>query len=149
MEPQVPYWITSLALIAFGVVAMFSIGRPFLLVGLAMLVLGPLRRRPVLFWPPIAAVVAWNVAFMAIAPSMCTTTQSIGAGNPGGGLSESTTMCSNLIGITYRGSGVFNPSLEPANQAALFVAAVTFVVVLVVQIGLTRARRGGELKAPP
>ena len=55
------YWITSLALIAFGFLGAFSIGRPFFLVGLSMLVLGPLRRRPALFWPPLLAVVACNV----------------------------------------------------------------------------------------
>ena len=135
------YWITSLAFIAFGVVAMFSIGRPFAMVGLAMLVLGPLRRRPVLFWPPLAAVVAWNIAYMAIAPSTCTATQTIGAVNPSGGLGESTTVCTSLIGITYRGGGNFNPSLEPTNQAALLVVVGTFVVVLLLVFTLVRAGR--------
>jgi len=137
----VAYWIASLVLLAFGVVAMFSIGRPFLLVGLAMLVLGPLRKRPVFFWPPFAAVVAWNVAFMAIAPSVCTATQTIGAVDQGGGSGESSTVCTSLIGITYRGSGIYNPSLEPANQAALLAAVVTFVLILVVAIALRRAGR--------
>jgi hypothetical protein len=56
------YWITSLGLIAFGFLGMFSIGRPFFLVGLAMLVLGPVRRRPMIFWPSLLAVVAYNWA---------------------------------------------------------------------------------------
>jgi hypothetical protein len=139
----VPYLATTLALIAFGFVGMLSIGRPFLLVGLAMLVLAPLRGRPILFWPPLAAVVAWNIAFMAIAPSMCTTSQTIGAGNPRTGLGESTTVCSNLIGITYRGTGTYNPSLEPANQVALVLAVATFLLVLVVLIAPRRAGRIG------
>lgn len=142
------YWIVSIALMAFGVVASLSIGRPFAMVGLAMLVLGPLRRRPVLFWPPLVAVVAWNLAFMVIAPSQCAATQTVRSVDLGGGLGESTIVCSSLIGITYTGSGTFNPSLEPANQAALLVAAFTFLIVLVVQIGLGCARRDGELKAP-
>ena len=54
------YWVATFGLIVFGVIAMFSIGRPFLLVGLAMLVLGPLRTRPIWFWPPLAAVIAYN-----------------------------------------------------------------------------------------
>ena len=135
------YWIASIALIAFGVVSMFSIGRPFAMVGLAMLLLGPLRRRPLVFWPPLAAVVAWNLAFMAVAPLTCTATQTVGAVNPGASLGESTTVCTSLIGMTYRGTGIFNPSLDPANQAALLGAVGTFVVVLLVVIVLVRTGR--------
>ncbi len=115
------YWVGSLGLIAFGVIAMFSIGRPFLLVGLAMLILGPLRSRPVLFWPPLAAVIAYNVAYWAVAPLYCTATEAVGG--------TSTTTCSSLIGIGSSGSGIYNPSLDPANQAGLLVAAIAFVVV--------------------
>jgi hypothetical protein len=118
----VGYWAASIGLIAFGVVAMFSIGRPFLLVGLAMLILGPLRRRPVLFWPPLAAVIAYNVGYWAVAPLTCTATEAAGG--------TSTTTCSSLIGIGYSGSGIYNPSLDPANQAGLVLAVIAFVVVL-------------------
>ena len=116
------YWVASLGLIAFGVVAMFSIGRPFLLVGLAMLILGPLRRRPVLYWPPLLAVIAYNVGYWAVAPLYCTATEAAGG--------TSTTTCSSFIGIGYSGSGTYNSSLGPANQAGLLLAAVAFVVVL-------------------
>ena len=40
------YWVASIGLVVFGLVASFSIGRPFLLVGLAMLVLGPCASDP-------------------------------------------------------------------------------------------------------
>lgn len=116
------YWVGSLGLIAFGVIAMFSIGRPFLLVGLAMLILRPLRSRPVLFWPPLVAVIAYNVAYWAVAPLSCTATEAAGG--------ISTTTCSSLLGIGYSGSGIYNPSLDPANQAGLLVAAIAFVVAL-------------------
>lgn len=66
------YWITTFGLIAFGFVAMLSIGRPFLLVGLGLLLLRPLRSHPAAFWPPLAAVIAWNVGYLAIAPMSCT-----------------------------------------------------------------------------
>ena len=135
------YWITSLILIAFGFLAMFSIGRPFLLVGLAMLILGPVRRRPALFWPPVSAVVAWNVAFLAVVPWTCTTTSTMGAGGPGGGLGDATTVCTSLLGSTTTGPGTLNPSLEPANQVALLAAVITFAVVLAFAGVLPRARR--------
>ena len=116
------YWVASLGLMAFGVVAMFSIGRPFLLVGLAMLILGPLRSRPVLFWPPLVAVIAYNVGYLAVAPFYCSATEAVRG--------TSTTTCSSLIGIGYSGSGIYNPSLDPANQAGLLLAAIAFIVVL-------------------
>jgi hypothetical protein len=122
------YWVTTVSFIVIGFLGMLSIGRPFLLVGLAMLLLGPLRRRPAVFWPPLAAVIAWNVGFLAFAPMTCTTTETIGVGSSEGG--EPTTVCSSLTGIAYSGRGLFNPSLEPANQAAWVFAAVSFVVVL-------------------
>lgn len=125
------YWITSLSLIAFGVIAMFSIGRPFFLVGLAMLILGPLRHRPTWFWPPLVAVITYNVGWWAVAPFSCTATEIVGG--------TSTTTCSSLIGIAYSGSGIYNPSFGPANQAGLVLAAIGFIVVLATM--LWRGRR--------
>ena len=116
------YWITSIGLIALGLVGTFSIGRPFLLVGLALVVLGPVRRRPVLFWPPLVAVIAYNVGYWAVVPLYCTATEAVGG--------TSATACSSLIGIRYSGAGIYNPSLEPANLVGLLLAAIAFIVVL-------------------
>ena len=132
------YWITSLGLIAFGFVGMFSIGRPFFLVGFAMLILGPVRRRPTLYWPPLVAVVAYNVGYWAVAPLYCTATEALGG--------PSTTVCSSVLGINYSGSGLYNPSLDPANMAGLLLAGVAFVVVLVAIILKRRSER--DVSAP-
>jgi hypothetical protein len=35
-----------------------------------------------------------------------------------------------MIRIDYSGSGIYNPSLDPAIQAGLYLAAVVFIVVL-------------------
>ena len=122
------YWIVTLGLVGFGVVALASIGRPFVIVGLALVLLRPMRNRPMLFGPPLAAVVAWNIGFLAIAPFYCSATQTVGVG--AASTDDAMTVCSSLIGITYSGRGIFNPSLEPANQAALLLAALVFVFVL-------------------
>ena len=132
------YWITSLGLIAFGFLGAFSIGRPFFLVGLAMLVLGPVRRRPALFWPPLLAVVAYNVGYWAVAPLYCTATETVGG--------PSTTVCSSVLGINYSGSGTYNPSGDPANMAGLLLAVVVFVGVLVAIISKRRSER--DVSAP-
>jgi hypothetical protein len=74
-DSTVRYWVTSLTLIVFGVLAMFSIGRPFLMVGVAMVILGPFRQRPAWFWPPLAAVIAYNVGYWAVARLSWTATR--------------------------------------------------------------------------
>ena len=112
------YWIVTLALIVFGILGGFSIGQAFLLLGLAMLVLGAVRRRPLIFWPPMLAVVAFDIVFLVVAPFSCTSTI------PEGG-SAGVTTCSSLLGIMYAGTGIYNPSLAPAVEAALILAAVT------------------------
>ncbi len=114
------YWIASVALIVFGFLGSFSIGQPFLLVGLAMLVLGRVRNRPLLFWPPMLAVLAYDVVYWAVAPFSCTASETVGG--------TSHTVCSSLIGIRFEGDGLYNPSLEPATIAAVLVAGLVLVV---------------------
>jgi hypothetical protein len=111
------------------------------LIGLTLLLLSPLRNRPAAFWPPLAAVTAWNVGYLAIVPMSCTATQTVGVGS--GAAAESFTVCSSLTGIVYSGRGVYNPPLEPANQAALVLAVVTFVLVLAAVTWFRRSHRPG------
>jgi ABC-type uncharacterized transport system permease subunit len=125
------YWIITVALIVLGFIAALSIGQPFLMLGLAMLVLSPFRTRPLIFWPPLLVVVAYNLAYFAVAPFSCTASSFNGA--------PSTTVCSSLIGIQYAGDANYNPSLLPAIAVGLAVAALTGVVSYVV----LRARSRG------
>ncbi len=129
------YWIASVALIVFGFLGSFSIGQPFLLVGLAMLVLGRVRNRPLLFWPPMLAVLAYDVVYWAVAPFSCTASETVGG--------TSHTVCSSLIGIRFEGDGLYNPSLEPATIAAVLVAGL----VLVVAFALLRWNRRDQPNA--
>lgn len=73
---------------------------------------------------------------MAIAPMSCVATQRVGVGSSGG----STTVCTSLTGIVYSGRGIYNPPIEPANQAALLFAAFSFVVVLAAVLAIRRSR---------
>jgi hypothetical protein len=126
------YWIASLGLVVFGFLSAFSIGQPFFLVGLAMLVLGAFRGRPFIFWPPLLAVVAYNLAFVAVAPLYCTGTSTVG--------STSTTVCSNLIGLRYSGEGIYNPSLMPAVAIGLIFAGGTAIAVFAFLLWKRRTR---------
>ena len=116
------YWVATLALIVLGFLTGFSIGVLLLPIGLAMAVLGPFRQRPLIFWPPMAAVLAFLVGYVAVAPLICAADGGVGTG--------STTLCSSLIGIGYSGTGAYNPSLLPAVLAGLALAALVGLLVL-------------------
>jgi len=119
------YWIITVVLIAFGFLAALSIGQPFLMLGLAMLVLSPFRTRPLIFWPPLLAVVAYNLAYLVVAPFSCTESTDLNG-------APAATVCSSLIGIRYTGDAAYNPSLLPAIAVGLAVAAITALVTFLV-----------------
>lgn len=125
------YWALGIGLVIFGVLGGFSIGQPFLLIGITMLVLGRLRRRPMLFWPPLSAVIGHVVGYWTVVPLYCSAT------DVGGGTSMTT--CSSLIGITYSGSDAYNPSHAPADQAGLIVGAIALIAVFVATLWRARA----------
>ena len=128
------YWITAAALLLFGFITGFSIGQPFFAVGLAMMVLGPVRHRPRVFWPPMSGVVAFYIGYLAIAPFTCIATA------PAGGVTV--TVCSSLLGIRYSGTGIYNPSLLPGQIAGLVLAGVTATVVAGILSWRGKAARG-------
>ncbi len=134
------YWIVALGLVAFGFVTGFSIGAPFFLIGIALLALGPVRRRPAFFWPPVAAVIAGNVAYWAVVPFSCTATSEV---TPAGVTADSTmTVCSSLLGTVYAGAGVYNPPNGPAAAAGVAAAILAFLVaVAAVAVRARTARR--------
>jgi hypothetical protein len=115
----------------------FSIGPFFLLIALAMIVLGPFRRRSLIFWPPMAGVFGFVVGSLVVAPFSCVAT-TIGLGD-----ARSTTVCSSLIGITYTGAGIQNPSLLPGICAGLLLAAITALTVAAV-LWLRREQSGRD-----
>lgn len=98
------YWIAALLLVAFGFVTGFSIGAPFFLVGLATLVLGPLRRRPRLYWPPLVGIIAFIVDVVLFIPLSCTATDGVGQ--------VSSIVCAGILGPIWSGSGLYNPPPE-------------------------------------
>lgn len=119
----------DLGLVAFGIAAMLSIGPPFLVLGLTLLVLGPFRRTRLVFWPALLAIVGGLVAYVALVPMVCTLTSQLGESGE--------TVCRNLIGQRFVGGKGFVPSSDFARNAALAVAAAAGVSTAVI----VRARR--------
>jgi membrane-bound ClpP family serine protease len=134
------YWITSLALVGFGLVTGFSIGRPFFLIGAAMLVLGRLRHRALVFWPPFLGFVAYNIAFFAIAPFYCSA-----GGIVGGGMTTAT--CSSLVGIPWpddpSGLNVSASAFDIANGVSLIIG-VAIAALVYGGLRLDRERKASE-----
>jgi hypothetical protein len=64
------------------------------------------------------------VGYVLVVPLSCTATAVSVVGEA---QSEGTTTCSNLLGITYEGSGIYNPSLLPALLVGIALAAIAGV----------------------
>jgi hypothetical protein len=117
------YFGLAIVLCAVGFVAILSIGAPFFLTGIAMLVVSPWRARKDVVWPVIAAPWAFTVTYILLAPLSCTGT------DVPGGQTGSRTECSNILGIDYRGGGSYDPPLLPALLVGLVAAGITVAVL--------------------
>ena len=106
------YWGVAVVLVGFGYLALFSIGAPFLLTGIAMMVVSPWRTRREVLWPALVGVWAFVLGYLLVAPLGCTSrTMAVTTGSPA---AASHTTCTNILGIDYSGTGIYNPSLVPA-----------------------------------
>jgi hypothetical protein len=112
--------VAVILLITFGAITGFSIGIPFLLLGVLLLTLGPARHRPTIFWPIVIAYLAFITTYVLVAPLGCLSSGSVGG--------PDTTRCTNLLGLDYSGDGRYNPSLWPALLAGILGAAVAGAV---------------------
>jgi len=123
------YWILALVLIGFGFLSLFNIGGPLLLTGLAMVAVGPWRRRRDVLWPALVAAWSFALAYVLVAPLGCTSTSTA---VPAGPSTVGYTSCTNVLGIDYSGGGAYQAPLLPAVLVALTVAVVVGVAVRVV-----------------
>ena len=134
------YWLATLALIVLGFLAMFSVGWMLLVVGLAMTVLAPLRHRPAIYWPPMAAVLAFLVGYLAVAPLSCFATA-----EPPGAVSP--VICSSLLGVQYTGTTPYTPSQLPGLAAGLL-SALAAACLVGLGTWLRRRRRADRFLHP-
>lgn len=129
------YWLVVVLFVGFGVVAIFSVGAPFLLIGLTLVLLWPVRSKRSVVWPIIVGEVALVTGYVLVAPLGCTTTAT------GPEVSSRWTSCDNLLGIEYSGAGVYHPNRVPALAVAL---ASGMVVALGARICLRRSAAWSE-----
>ena len=138
------YLALALTLIVVGFIAAFSIGRPFFVVGVTLMLLGPVRHRPMLFWPWLVGVVTWQLVGLLVGPFYCSTTMTVGSGTSSDG-SPSETVCRNLVGTLWTGTGGQDPARDAANQAAVLSAAVAIVAAGVTLAALAMKHRGPNI----
>jgi peptidoglycan/LPS O-acetylase OafA/YrhL len=134
--------LIALLLLGFGVLAMFSIGFPFFILGAAMLVLWPLRERRRLFTSLLVGVLAFIVVGVLVAPLGCTATAT---SREGAVAIEGRTICDNLLGIRYEGFTGYDAPMWPAVAAGFaaggLAAGITYLLLS------PRARRRGPTEA--
>ena len=133
------YWGVAVVLVGFGYLALFSIGAPFLLTGIAMMVVSPWRSRREVLWPTLVGVWVFVLGYLLVAPLGCTSTAAaVTAGSP---VATSHTTCTNILGIDYSGTGAYQPTLLPA---FVFGAAAGAAGALAAHL-LLRRRRGATI----
>ncbi len=120
------YWAIAVGLILVGMLAIFSIGAPLLLLGVMLAVLSPWRTRRGVLATGMAVILGLVMGYVLVAPLSCTGTESA-VSVLGEAQAEGTTTCSNLLGISYEGTGTYDPSLLPALLAGIALAAVAGV----------------------
>ena len=127
------YVALALGLVLFGIAGLLSIGAPFLLTGLAMLVCFPWRRRQDILWPALASVWGLTLGYILVAPLGCTTSaRAVGGVTSGGG-----TTCIGLL-FDYSGGPSYNAPLLPAFLVGLASAAAAALLVRMVATRRTR-----------
>lgn len=119
------YWAVAVLLVGFGFLALFSIGAPFLLTGIAMMAVSPWRTRPEALWPTLVGVWAFVLGYILVAPLDCETISGM----------DPITVCTHVFGIRWYGG---NPSLLPAFITGMISVAIG---VTVTRHLLTRRRR--------
>ncbi|MDP2350020.1 MAG: hypothetical protein Q8M74_02565 [Chloroflexota bacterium] len=125
------YWIFSLTVLIVGFLTGFSIGALILPIGVALILLGPVRHRQRLFWPVLMGLIGFELGYLLFVPLTCTATAAI----PGG---AGETVCTSILGPEYRASGVGAPPTDLARLVGVIAAAGAAVATLA---GLTLAGR--------
>jgi uncharacterized membrane-anchored protein len=129
---DITYWVLVSFCLIIGLLGILSIGMPFLLLGVLLAALAPVRGEAHRFWPPLIGLALFVFTYVLVAPLGCTVSASVSVVN-GAGPRQITqeigsTSCTNLLGLDYSGTGTYNPPLRPALLAAVVLGTLTFLI---------------------
>jgi hypothetical protein len=128
MGRMLAYAALAVCLILFGFAGLFSIGAPFLLTGIVMLVCFPWRRRRDIIWPAIAGVWGFTLGYVLLAPIGCSTRGTSEGLTIGFASTAATTTCNGVF-FDYSGGASYDPPLLPALVVGVLVGAVAIVAM--------------------
>lgn len=139
MGRALAYAALAVALILFGFAGLFSIGAPFLLTGIVMLVCFPWRRRREVLWPAISGVWGLTLGYVLLAPIGCSTrgTSELTIGFASTG---ATTTCNGVF-FDYSGGASYDPPLLPALLVGVLVGVVAIIGVRTLLAGMGWAKQ--------
>jgi len=120
-QRAVAYYGAATVCLAFGLLGLASIGFPFLLVGIVLLAVGPVRRRRDVLWPPLTAVVVATVIYVLLIPTTCSVVR------------EGVDHCENLVGFDL-----------PGREFTALVIAVILALAVGVALHTNLVRRVSE-----
>ncbi len=132
------YWVVVSLLCVFGLISIFSIGMPLLLLGVTLAAVAPWRTQRAVLWPAVTAVLTFVVGYILVAPLSCSSAWSSTLPTHSATRPAQSTTCTNVLGIDYSGDGLYNPSLGPAVLAGL---ALSVTAATTVRMILTRRER--------
>ncbi len=113
----IAYWALVVLLIGFGYLGLFSIGFPFLLLGIGLAIVARRRHETGVVAATVAAVIGFTLGYILVAPLGCTSGSS--SAHP-----VAHTVCTNILGIDYSGANPYSQPLLPGILAGLATAAV-------------------------
>ena len=122
------YVAVALILLAFGYLALFSIGWPFALTGILMLALIGERRRANVLAPALAWPWAFTLGYLLVAPIGCSTSAMPQIADGGRASVEGSTRC-NALFLTYAGGADYSPPLLPALLTGVALATAASLAI--------------------
>lgn len=136
----VGYWSLAILLTVFGFIDLIAIGAPFLVLGLALLVLGRRRHERAVFVPGLAGTIGFIGGTLPLLPLGCTAS---GTGSSAGLLVEGPTRCATILWFDYVGASPYSPPFLPALIAGALVGIGFWVIArrLVTRTLIQRARQ--------
>jgi hypothetical protein len=139
MGRMLAYATLAVVLIIFGFAGLLSIGAPFLLTGIVMLVCFPWRSRREVLWPAISGVWGLTLGYVLLAPIGCSTRRTSAGLTIGFVSTAATTTCKGVF-FDYSGGASYHPPLLPALLVGVLVGAVAIIAVRALLSRMARAK---------
>lgn len=117
------YWLLTAGVLMFGFIGIYSIGLPFLALGVVMTVFGGIRGGGQALWPPLVALVLFVGVFFAIGPGSCSGEATIRISTTGEVTEEGAAKCDRLLLPDYVGKSTPSPWWTILSAAAVGLGA--------------------------